>query len=85
MPLNNRAGAWWDKGDFDRAIADYSAAVRLDPNNAVALTNRGVVWRDKGNIDRAIADYNEAIRVDPKYATAFIYRGWDAADRSGCR
>jgi hypothetical protein len=29
--LFHRGLAWTDKGDYDRAIADYSAAIRLNP------------------------------------------------------
>ena len=63
------------KGDHDRAIADYSEAIRLDPKHASAFNNRGIAYRAKGDHDRAIADYNEAIRLDPKDALAFNNRG----------
>jgi tetratricopeptide (TPR) repeat protein len=55
--------------DYDRAIADYSQAIRLDPKYAVAYINRGISYEAKGDNDRAIADYDQAIRLDPKDAT----------------
>src|SRR6266403_339236 len=55
-----------DKGDNDRAIADYNEAIRLDPKHARAFHHRGYAYSDKGDNDRAIADYNEAIRLNPK-------------------
>ena len=70
IAFNNRGIAYHDKGDNDRAIADYDEAIRLDPKFARAFINRGNAYRDKGDNDRAIADYNEAIRLDPKYAMA---------------
>ena len=75
VALKNRGDAYADKGDLDRAIADYNEAIRLDPKYAVALKNRGNMYDDKGDLDRAIADYNEAIRLDPQYAVAFNDRG----------
>jgi tetratricopeptide (TPR) repeat protein len=39
---NHRGNAYSDKGDNDRAIADYNEAIRLDPKSAVAFNNRGV-------------------------------------------
>ena len=45
----NRGNAYGDKGDFDRAIADYNEAIRLDPKYAVAYNNRGIAYRDKGD------------------------------------
>src|SRR5262249_17774313 len=62
--------------DYDRAIADYSEAIRLVPTNAPAFFGRGSAYVNKGDNDRAIADYNEAIRLDPKFAFAFNNRGF---------
>ena len=73
--------------DFDRAISDYSEAIRLDPNYAHAYLNRGVLLADKREIDRAIADFGAAIRLDPKEKLGYknraaiykIKRDWDRA------
>jgi tetratricopeptide (TPR) repeat protein len=72
---NNRGNAWYAKGDFDRAIADYNEAIRLNVQYARAYSNRGNAWQGKGDFDRAIADYNEAIRLNPQYANAYYNRG----------
>jgi tetratricopeptide (TPR) repeat protein len=71
----NRGIAWKDKGDLDRAIADFTEAIRLNPKDAVAYHNRGGAWGIKGDPDRAIADCSEAIRLDPKDALAYKNRG----------
>jgi tetratricopeptide (TPR) repeat protein len=63
--LNNRGNAYYDKKDYDRAIADYSEALRLDPQFALAFYNRSLAYRDKGDKDRAIDDYVQAILLDP--------------------
>jgi tetratricopeptide (TPR) repeat protein len=64
-----------DIGDLDRAISDYTEAIRLDPNNARGYYNRGDIYRER-NLDRAIADLTAAIRLDPKYVSAYVARGW---------
>ena len=64
-----------NNGDYDRAIAAFSEAIRLEPKNVNAFSNRGIAYAKKGDNDRAIADYNEVIRLDPKYALAFCNRG----------
>ncbi|HEX5845114.1 MAG TPA: tetratricopeptide repeat protein [Rhodoplanes sp.] len=73
---NNRGWSYSDKGDHDRAIADFDEAIRLDPKLAIAFVNRGWSYERKGDYDRAIADYDEAIRLDPNYSLAHNNRGW---------
>jgi tetratricopeptide (TPR) repeat protein len=61
---------------FDRAIADFSQAIRLDPNNATIYNERGNAYDSKGDFDRAITDYTQAIRLSPNYAIAYSNRGY---------
>jgi tetratricopeptide (TPR) repeat protein len=63
------------KGNYDRAIADCSEAIELDPKLAAAYSERGKAYAAKGNTQRAIADYNEAIKLDPEHAAAYRNRG----------
>jgi membrane associated rhomboid family serine protease/Tfp pilus assembly protein PilF len=65
---NTRGNAYYRKGDFDTALADYNAAIQLDPKYTFAYADRGDAWLAKGDNDRAIADFSEAIRLDPKNA-----------------
>jgi tetratricopeptide (TPR) repeat protein len=60
---------------YDRALADYSQAIKLEPNSAKTYYERGCVYLNKGDKDRAIADYSQAIRLDPNYASAYNTRG----------
>ena len=61
----NRAKTWWVPGRYDpeRAMADYDAAIRLDPSSGEAFEARGTEWHHRGDLDRAIADFTEAIRL----------------------
>ena len=60
MPYN-RGVAYGAKGDFDKAIADYTEAVRLSPGFPDACDRRGKTYAAKGKLDMAIADYTEAM------------------------
>ena len=64
-----RGNEWAAKKGYERAIAEYSEAIRLDPNLAVAYVNRGHCSFAKEESEGAIADYNEAIRLDPRLGT----------------
>ena len=59
-----RGLAWRNRGDRDRAMADFTDAIRLDPDSSLAYSNRGILWREKKDIDRAIADFTDAIRIE---------------------
>ncbi|MDR0304925.1 MAG: tetratricopeptide repeat protein [Chitinispirillales bacterium] len=62
---NNRGVEYLNKGDYDRAIADFNEAIRIDPNNAIVRGNRGNAYFMKNDYDRAIADFKEAIKLNP--------------------
>jgi len=66
---------YYKKGDYDKAIADYSQVIKLDPNHANAYYNRGVAYDKKGNYDKAITDYSQVIKLVPNHANAYYNRG----------
>src|SRR5918912_967260 len=61
----NRGNAYRYRGDTERAIADYSEAIRLKPDYALAFYNRGDAYADRSKYDHAIVDFSEAIRLKP--------------------
>src|SRR3954453_4404591 len=44
IAYSNRAGAYRQKGEHDRAIADYDEAIRLNPTDAFAYAHRGETY-----------------------------------------
>lgn len=64
--LNNRAKAYEAGGEQDRALADYTEALKLDPKDLLALNNRGFIYFKAGRYDEAISDYTKAIEADLK-------------------
>ena len=69
-----RGDAWHRKKEYDKAIADFTEAIRLEPNVG-AYYNRGKAWSTKKEHDKANADFDAAIRFDPKDAWGFNNRG----------
>lgn len=58
------------RGDLDRAIADYDAALKADPKLAEAHHGRGIAWRARGDRRRALADFDAALRLKPDFEGA---------------
>ena len=53
IAFNNRGNAYRYRGDTERAIADYSEAIRLKPDYALAYYNRGDAYAGKSKYDGA--------------------------------
>ena len=63
-------------GEADRAILDFSDAIRLAPRETYPLINRGVVlYTRKDNNEGAIADLTAALKLKPCEISAWINRG----------
>jgi len=81
IALVGRALAYEAKGDVDRAIADFDAAIRLDADDAEAHRQRARLFLEKHDLDRAAADLDATIRLDPGRAFDHYVRGVIRYDR----
>jgi len=54
---NNLGAAWGLKGELDKAVESFEAAIRSDPKYSEAYNNLGAVLETKGDLDRAIENY----------------------------
>jgi tetratricopeptide (TPR) repeat protein len=61
----NRALAYENKNDDERAIADYNEAIRLNPKDAEAHFYRGLARPRKGDKPGGETDLAEAQRLNP--------------------
>ena len=52
-------------GDLEGAIAAYSEAIRLDPENATAYAQRGIAKSKLGLWQSAVEDYHKALSMAP--------------------
>jgi tetratricopeptide (TPR) repeat protein len=64
------------------AIAACSAAIALNPRDAVSYINRGFEYLQKGDYARSVGDYSKAIALDSRRPDAYQGRAW-AYLRSG--
>ena len=67
---NTSAYANMEKNNYDGAIADFSKAIALEPNNAWAYTHRARAYLAKGDLAKSEADYTKAIPLYSSKLTA---------------
>jgi lipoprotein NlpI len=84
---NDRGRAYFAKHDYDRAIVEWTEAVRINPNFTIGYRNRGLALLNKKQYDQAIADLDIAIKQDPKFISAYndrasAYEGKGMYDRA---
>lgn len=61
--------------DYVEAISQYSQAISLNPQYALAYFNRGASYYVLKDYDHAIDDFTEAVRLNPQYTEAYNNRG----------
>ncbi len=58
-------------GDLDRAVADFSEAIRLAPLDAEGYYGRSLVYRDQGNQEKSAEDQAKARELDVKLKESY--------------
>jgi tetratricopeptide (TPR) repeat protein/serine/threonine protein kinase len=67
---------------YDKAVADYTEAIRLKADYAEAYNGRGQAYFNLKQFDKAISDYSQAIRLNADFAEAYSNRAF-AYTRAG--
>jgi tetratricopeptide (TPR) repeat protein len=60
---------------LDAALADFGAAIELNPRNSYAHHELGLVLAKKGDFDSALTALDEAVKLDPHSAACRYNRG----------
>jgi tetratricopeptide (TPR) repeat protein len=71
----NRGVAYFDLGQYDVAIMDFTKAMELGLRGKGSYHIRGLAYAKQGQYDLAIADFNKALELDPKDAATYNNRG----------
>jgi tetratricopeptide (TPR) repeat protein len=62
------------KDEYDKAIADYTEAIRLNPNDAGSFYGRACAHFSKNEMRQAIEDCTKALAIDSKKVEAYELR-----------
>ena len=83
LELYRRAAALDALGQTDRALGDYSEAIRLDPKEPLAFLGRGVLFAGRQRLyERAIDDFDKVLVLAPNNVDGLMHRG-DAYSQMG--
>jgi tetratricopeptide (TPR) repeat protein len=64
-----------DKGEIDKAIAEFTQTVRLDSKKADAFRERAVLLVRQGKTQEAVDDFTQALKLQPESAACYLSRG----------
>lgn len=60
---------------YDKAVADFNAAIQMDSTSIEALNNMGLSLCDAGRYQESISALNQALRIKPDYKMALYNLG----------
>ncbi len=72
--FGSRAGAYFASGDWQHALDDYAAAIKLAPHYGKLYYDRGVVFASRSNDAAALQDFDTAMGLDPKLVVPTLLR-----------
>ena len=64
---NNRGGAYFNLGQYQRALEDFDKAIRLEPGYGSAYSNRGAAYSALGQSANAEANKAKACSLDGRW------------------
>lgn len=70
-----RANCYMELEEFDCALADFNAAIEINPEYARTYYRRGLLYEKFEQLENAEKDFKKAIEINPKYDDAMIELG----------
>ncbi len=65
----------YDTGNCQKAIIDYTASIKMNPNYPQAYNNRAYTYMRMQNYPAALPDLDKALALNPSYTQALMNRG----------
>ena len=74
--LGRRALAYYQRGEYEKSMADYTQAIALNPRQSSRFVGLCLNYAKMKDDDRALANCNEAVRLDPQSTNALLNRAF---------
>jgi len=68
----NRALAYAEIGDYEKALSDFDRVITLDPRQTKAFVCRGILYYKTASVNRARDDWQEASKLGDPLAKDYL-------------
>jgi tetratricopeptide (TPR) repeat protein len=77
MAYIKRSRVYWQLGDNDKALADASLLIKINPKVPAGYLRRGFLYRNNfGDSEKALVDFSKAIELDSNSINAYQARAF---------
>jgi tetratricopeptide (TPR) repeat protein len=73
--ISVRANIYYNKGDYQNAVDDYTRAISLNPKNHGSYISRGNTYAKLNDMPKALADFDKYAELEPQSTSPFTARG----------
>jgi cytochrome c-type biogenesis protein CcmH/NrfG len=73
--LTQIGNAYYDNGDFTKAIEYYGRALTVNPKDTEVRTDMGTAYFYSGDSDKAIEQFTTVLKANPNHANALFNMG----------
>jgi tetratricopeptide (TPR) repeat protein len=73
--LKEKGNEFFKAGNFLKAAALYTQAIKLDPSNATLYSNRAAAFLSLVKLSKALADAETTIKLNPQWEKGYFRKG----------
>ncbi|KAG0497221.1 hypothetical protein HPP92_001912 [Vanilla planifolia] len=73
--LKDQGNAFFKAGNFLKAAALYTQAIKLDPSNSTLYSNRAAAFLQLMKLNKALSDAETAISLNPQWEKGYFRKG----------
>ena len=69
---SNEGDAYFNKGQYEKAVKSYTVYLSTEPRDIKTIYNRGRAYEELGKYELALKDFNKVIKEDPLNVNAHL-------------